>query len=241
LDQNKIASKTINMKQNFIKWFFSKIAARQLRKPTGLLAGKVGNEMNKTNSFLYDLTIETMQLKDNESILEIGFGNGKFFDRIFSVANNLKISGLDFSPEMVKTAAANNPSTSNSGELILKFGSSNKIPFADNSFDKVFCINVIYFWEQPAHHLKELYRVLKPGRKFYTSIRTKESLLQMPFAKHGFNIYSQDEWVNILEAGHLHFVHSQKTENEPGEIFNKPLQSLCIVAQKTVNISITGI
>ncbi len=224
------------MKQNFINRFLSKILAKQLRKPGGILAGKVGNKMNKINSFLYDFTIDAMQLKDNESILEIGFGNGKFFDRIFSTANNLTIYGLDFSSEMVKEASANNPSTTNSGKLTLQFGSSDKIPFDDNSFDKVFCINVIYFWEQPADHLKEIYRVLKPGGTFYTAMRTKESLVQMPFAKYGFNMYTPEEWINMLETNLLHFVSSKKTENEPDAVFGKQLykaESMCIVAKKT--------
>ncbi|MGB8190987.1 MAG: class I SAM-dependent methyltransferase [Chitinophagaceae bacterium] len=223
------------MKLNFIKNFLNKTIARQLRKPSGILAGKVGNEMNKTNSFLYDFTIKEMKLIDNESVLEIGFGNGKFFDKIFSTANNLKISGLDFSPEMVKVASGNNPSPLTEGKLNLQLGSSNKIPFGDNSFDKIFCINVIYFWEQPADHLKEIYRVLKPGGKFYTSIRTSESMLQMPFAKYGFNIYTQDEWISMLEPNHLHFVHAGKSQNEPDVLFDKQFykaESLCIVAEK---------
>jgi ubiquinone/menaquinone biosynthesis C-methylase UbiE len=222
------------MKLNFIKGFLNKTIAKQLRKPSGILAGKVGNEMNITNSFLYDFTIEAMQLKNDESILEIGFGNGKFFDKIFSTANDLKISGLDFSPEMVKVAIGNNPSTSNTRKLTLRLGSSDKIPFPDNSFDKVFCINVIYFWEQPAAHLKEIYRVLKPGGRFYTTIRTKESLVQMPFAKYGFSIYTQNEWVTMLETSYLHFVHTKKTQNEPDAKIDKQLykmESLCIVAE----------
>jgi ubiquinone/menaquinone biosynthesis C-methylase UbiE len=52
----------------------------------------------------------------------------------------LKISGLDFSPEMVKVAKENNSLTSNNGELTLRLGSSDKIPFPDNSFDKVFVL-----------------------------------------------------------------------------------------------------
>jgi ubiquinone/menaquinone biosynthesis C-methylase UbiE len=223
------------MKLNFIKRFLTKIIAKQLRKPGGILAGKVGNEMNITNSFLYDFTIEAMQLKNDESILEIGFGNGKFFDKIFAVANDLKISGLDFSPEMVKVAKENNSLTSNNGELTLRLGSSDKIPFPDNSFDKVFCINVIYFWEQPATNLKEIYRVLKPGGRFYTSIRSKESLVQMPFAKYGFNVYTENEWISMLKANLLHFVCTEKTLNEPDAPFDKQLYkvvSLCIAAEK---------
>lgn len=190
--------------------------------------------MNKTNNFLYDFTLDTMRIADNESILEIGFGNGKFFDKIFTVANNLKISGLDFSPEMVKEATSNNPSTTNAGKLTLRLGSSDNIPFPD-SFDKVFCINVIYFWERPVDHLKEIHRVLKPGGTFYTAIRTKETLEQLPFAAHGFNMYAQEEWITIMEANHLHFVAANKTQNEPDAVFDKQsfkVTSLCIVARK---------
>ena len=226
---------------NFIKNYFSKTIAAQLRKPSGLLAARVGNKMNRSNAFLYDFTIAAMQLADNESILEIGFGNGMFFDKLFSSAGNLTIAGLDFSPEMVKAATGNNVSTTNSGQLSLRLGSSDKIPFPDNSFDKIFCINVIYFWEHPADHLKEICRVLKPGGRLYTSIRTKESLLQLPFAQHGFTIYSQEEWIKILAANQLSFVYTQTTQNEPDAVFDKQMysmQSWCIVAEK--GLSTTG-
>ncbi|MFT3702035.1 MAG: class I SAM-dependent methyltransferase [Agriterribacter sp.] len=220
---------------NFLKKILTKTIAQQLRKPSGLLAGKVGKEMNKSNGLLYDFTVDAMQIADNEAILEIGFGNGKFFDKIFSLANNLKISGLDFSPDMVKEATSNNPSTSSSGKLTLRLGSSDNIPFLDNSFDKVFCINVIYFWDKPADHLKEIHRVLKPGGKFYASVRTKETLTRLPFTEYGFNIYTQDEWINIMKANHLHFIDARKTDNEPDAVFDKQsikMESLCIVAEK---------
>lgn len=226
------------MKLNFLKNFFNKKIAKQLRKPSGALANKVGNGMNKSNNFLYHFTMEAMQPVNNESILEIGFGNGKFFDKLFSRAKNLQIAGLDFSPEMVKEATVNNPATSSSGQLTLRLGSSDNIPFPDNSFDKVFCINVIYFWEQPAGHLKEISRVLKPGGRFYTSVRSKESLAQMPFAKYGFTIYSQDEWIHVLESNGLTYLHTKKTENEPDAEFDRQvykMESYCIVAEKAGN------
>jgi len=71
--------------------------AKQLRRPSGVMGDKVGNMMNKANEFLYDFTLGVMNLSDNQTILEIGFGNGKFFEKIFSRANNLQVTGLDFS------------------------------------------------------------------------------------------------------------------------------------------------
>jgi len=225
------------MKLNFTKRFFRKTLAKQLRRPGGRLAKKIGDKMNEINSSLYNFTINTLQLNDNDSILEIGFGNGKFFDELFSKANNLTISGLDFSSEMLKEASANNQSSINSGQLSLKMGSSDKIPFPDNSFDKVFCINVIYFWEQPSDHLREIYRVLNPGGKFYTSIRSKETILQMPFAKYGFTAYHVDEWKDLLESNQFHNVQTEKTQNEPDAEFEGELykvESYCLVAEKQV-------
>ena len=105
-----------------------------------------------------------------------------------------------------------------------------KFPFEIIVLIRFFCINVIYFWEQPADHLREIYRVLKPGGKFYTSIRTKESLEKMPFSKYGFHIYSQDEWINRLQ-----FTRTVESENEPDAVIDKQAYkagSLCIVAEK---------
>ncbi|MHC0443676.1 class I SAM-dependent methyltransferase, partial [Flavobacterium sp. 3-210] len=42
----------------------------------------------------------------------------------------------------------------------------NKIPFEDETFDKVFTVNTIYFWQKPEDLLSEIYRVLKPNGNF---------------------------------------------------------------------------
>jgi hypothetical protein len=61
--------------------------AEQLRKPSGSFAPNIARKMDHVNEPLFDLTLEPMWLTDNESILEIGFGSGSFFPKIFSGAN----------------------------------------------------------------------------------------------------------------------------------------------------------
>jgi len=100
---------------------------KQLRKPSGLLAGKVSNKMNEVNEVIYDLTLGSMRLRDSDSVLEIGFGNGKFFDKLFSNGKNLKVSGIDYSKDMVKIARKNNHSSTKDGKLNLQFGSSDNL------------------------------------------------------------------------------------------------------------------
>jgi ubiquinone/menaquinone biosynthesis C-methylase UbiE len=222
------------MFKKFFQRLKFKMMAKQLRRPSGVMGGKVGSMMNKANEFLYDFTLDVMQPLKNDSILEIGFGNGKFFDKIFSKTEGLKVTGLDFSETMFKAASENNKETIASGKLTLHFGSSDKLPFPDNSFDKVFCINVIYFWDEPKQHLQEMFRVLKPGGQFYTTVRTKESMLKMPFTKYGFLFYNTDNWKALLAETGLTFIE-EKPADEPVIEFdgNKLLvESLCVVAEK---------
>ena len=41
-----------------------------------------------------------------------------------------------------------------------------KLPFADNAFDKIITVESFYFWPDPAENLKEVYRVLKEQGTF---------------------------------------------------------------------------
>ena len=53
-----------------------------------------------------------------------------------------------------------------------------KLPFADNAFDKIITVESFYFWPDPAENLKEVYRVLKEQGTFLlvADIYQKEDL-----------------------------------------------------------------
>jgi ubiquinone/menaquinone biosynthesis C-methylase UbiE len=221
------------MFKKFFQQVKFKAMARQLRKPGGVMGKKVGQMMNKANEFLYDFTLAQMKLADGEKVLEIGFGNGLFFDKLFSKASNLQLSGIDYSKLMVETAITNNKENIKNGNLSLLNGNSDRLPYPDNSFDKIFCINVIYFWDNPQSHLKEITRVLKPGGHFYATIRTKESMNMMPFTKYGFTKYNEEEWVALLQ-GKLHPLPVVKVDEPTVQFEGNPfqVQSICLVAEK---------
>ncbi len=229
---------TLNILQRFLSLFKSQpepeFMAQQLRKPSGKHASNVGEKMNQVNEPLYDLTLDVMQPQDYDEVLEIGFGTGKFFPKLFDRANGLKVSGIDYSEAMVETAMRQNQDTINSGNLDIKVGNSNDLPYPDHSFDKIFTSMVIYFWDRPKSHLKEIRRVLKPKGKFYTGLRTRESMLVFPFVEHGFNLYENREWEKIMtQNGFFHLNTHKRMDPELDLDGNKlRLESCCIVAQK---------
>ncbi|MEQ1765375.1 MAG: class I SAM-dependent methyltransferase, partial [Pyrinomonadaceae bacterium] len=107
----------------------SRFIASQLRKPHGFFASRIGREMNISNAAVYGLTLSAIEPSDGDSILEIGFGNGKFFPDLFAKAAGLNVYGLELSAKMVATARSNNSETTAAGQLDLYLGSSDKMVF----------------------------------------------------------------------------------------------------------------
>lgn len=213
---------------------YNHLIAKQLRLPSGLLARYVGNAMNKSNKVLYQLTLNNINIKDGDNILEVGFGNGRFFSDLNNRGANLTITGIDQSPEMVTEAINNNKALYQKGRIKLSVGSSISMPYENDSFDKVICINVIYFWENPELHLKEVLRVLKPDGYFCTGFRPKENLSKFHFSKFGFTLYAEEEWIALLEKNGFHLIRSLNGKSLKNNIDqkNSPFDSLCIISLK---------
>lgn len=217
-----------------IQSIWHRLVARQLNMPSGILAKLVGKKMNESNRLLYKLTLDSLNVESGNRILEIGFGNGKFFSDLNARASNLVITGIDHSHEMVTQAVINNAALFENGRMKVRVGNSDDLPFENESFDKVFCVNVIYFWQDPLEHLKEVYRVLKPGGEFSAGFKLKDKMAKMPFTKYGFNLYKEEEWVSLLERGNFKYDRTSRSHgrssrfsgNDPG------VGDICVTARK---------
>ncbi len=191
--------------------------AAQLRKPSGLPAGKVAKRMNEVNTYLYQVVLEELQKSPNTQVLELGFGNGLTTLPLFDRVPDIHYTGLDFSQTMVTAASKTFAAHIAGGRARLHEGSSDSMPFPDASFDAVFGVNTIYFWDDYEAHLREIARVLKPGGRFISGYRDRTSMLALPFTKYGFTMYETHEWEQVLKtAGFLQVrtVSVQEPERE---------------------------
>ena len=212
-----------------------KYIAEQLRKPSGDFSSTIAEKMNIGNNPLYDLTISSIDLSEGDKVLEIGFGNGYHFENFLSLKKDITLYGIDYSTDMVDQAAAKNKTLVDKKQLFLTEGNSNNLPFDNGMFDKVFCNMVIYFWENPEDHLNEISRVLKPNGKFYTGMRTKKSMLELPFTKFNFNLYTVDFWLSLLEDHKFNVTEINRKKDPAFDDFDKlvQLESICIEAVKS--------
>lgn len=105
------------------------------------------------------------RLKNNnyENLLDVGCGTGYLID-ILQKQTPADYYGLDLSPEMLKIAKSKLPET-----VVLTEGYSDKLPYEDNTFDVVTCIQSFHHYPDPEKAMKEAYRVLKSGGLYILS------------------------------------------------------------------------
>jgi len=173
--------------------------AAQLRHPHGKEGIETAERMNIGNKNINLYTIEALNIQPEESLLEIGMGNGFFVRNILEIDNTVSYTGLDFSADMISESTRVNEEFIENGRAQFQLGEASNIPFPDNSFDKIFTINTIYFWEDPDKVLSEFKRVIKPTGRIYISVRPKSTMQNYPFVKYGFNMFSKEDLKLLLE------------------------------------------
>jgi len=215
------------------KWR-ARLVASQLRRPSGLLARRAAKAMNQANAGMYAVAKGALRLEPGHQLLEIGFGNGAFFQEIFDAHPEVSITGVEFAPQMVREAHRRYPEAVQRGRLNVLQGNSDCLPFADGRFDRMLCVNLIYFWEHPEEHLAEIRRVLKPGGLWVCSFRPKDHLEAYPFARHGFTHYSEAEWRSRLEAAGFTWIDSEYRKEPISHRLREsvPFESVCLVVQR---------
>ncbi|WP_228448139.1 MULTISPECIES: class I SAM-dependent methyltransferase [unclassified Chryseobacterium] len=169
-----------------------KILAQNLANPQGEKGVEIGEMMNATNIGMTLESIRTLLIEDDENILEIGHGNADHLKSILNLAKGLKYTGIDISETMHLESKRLNQKFQDQADFILYEGK--KLPFADKTFDKIFTVNTVYFWEDPVGFLNEIYRVLKDEGSFVLTFGQRDFMEKLPFTAYNFKLYNNDEW-----------------------------------------------
>jgi len=209
--------------------------AAQLRMPHGESAAEVGETMNRGNAYINHYTIEELDPKGDEHILEIGMGNGFFVKDILERDADIRYIGCDHSEDMIEQASRRNERFIENGQAKFFHGSGSELPFGGETFDKVFTINTIYFWEDPDAMLGEFHRVMKWNGKLLVALRPESVMKTYPFVKYGFKVFSREQVCELL-IGNGFRVENIVERSEPAQELNGEIlqmETLILSAVKT--------
>ena len=136
------------------------------RKPHGEAGAEMLKGMNEHHYAVTGWALGFFEFNENDRILDIGCGGGETLRRMSEKTENGTLTGLDYSKLSVKLSIEKNKEDIESGKMNIIEESVEKMPFDDNSFDKIITVESFYFWPDPAENLREVYRVLDKGGKF---------------------------------------------------------------------------
>ena len=154
-----------------------KFIASQFKKPRGLFGIFTSNMMIKGNQKNYDRLLKDLKVEPHNKILEIGYGPGIGIRVISESCPTCSIHGIDFSKLMFKKASSYNQPFIDEGRAKLYCGDFLKDSRLDNDYDKIFCLNVIYFWNELKTPFEKVWLLLKKGGSFHMYMADKKFLI----------------------------------------------------------------
>ena len=141
-------------------------------------------------------------------VLDLGCGTGVILKGISSINSDVELFGLDLSENMIAKATQRLGTTAN-----LSVGDAENLPYADNTFDLVCCVESFHHYPNPKKALSEINRVLKNGGLFLLcDTWTRSPIRQIlnffiRFSSDGdVHIYSENEISKLLKVTRFEMV-----------------------------------
>ena len=132
-------------------------------RPKGLLGRLGGIILARTKRDFTQWVIPLLEVQSDSKVLEVGFGPGVAIQILAATASTGSVAGVDYSQEMVEQATRRNAKAIAAGIVHLHYGSVEKLPFADDIFDKALAINSMQVWSDCLAGLREIRRVMTEG------------------------------------------------------------------------------
>jgi len=184
------------------------IIASQFKKPAGLFGIFTSNLMIKGNRDKYDTLIKDLNIKANDKILEIGYGPGIGINLIAGKCNSCIIHGIDFSKLMYKRAVKLNRKYIDEKKTKLFLGDFLTTEIDTNDYDIIFCLNVVYFWDDLQQPFARIISLLKKGGVFCFYMAHKDFLIEKKSPDKIFNKYSIEQITGaLIQAGFSEIDH----------------------------------
>jgi len=204
---------------------------RQLSSPSGENGIEVGKKMNASNIGMTKSSIQFLDLKDGNSVLELGHGNCGHLELILEASSGIKYFGLEVSETMFKEARNLN----SNGQAEFKLYDGQKIPFPNNFFNRIMTVNTIYFWSNLEELMNEIERTLKPDGIFILTYADKKFMQNLPFVGEKFKLFDKGDIQELVKKSDLKIIDFKNEIDEvESKTGDKVLRKYTIVKMKKV-------
>jgi arsenite methyltransferase len=183
----------------------------QLARPHGPLSRLIAPLLDRGNRTINLHVVGALDLAPQQRVLELGFGGGVGLAMVLEHQPSVALVGVDPSPEMVARCQRRF-----GDKVTVLQGSADGLPLPDGSFERVFGVNVCYFWPDLPAALAELRRVLAMDGLLVLGIRPPETLRRFQFEHAGHRVWTPDQYVAALCTAGFFDVGARRMPDDQG-------------------------
>lgn len=206
--------------------------AGQLGNPSGSKGIEIAEMMDRNNIAMTLHSIDNLEIQNQDKILEIGHGNCGHLKYILAKAKEIQYIGYDISELMNAEAKKINSDLIQNNSVEFKLYDGENFPELDNSFDKIFTANTLYFWQNPIEFLKEIHRITKPNGIFCLTFAEKDFMETLPFTQFGFKLYNLNDAQKLIQNSEFKIdkieTQTEEIQAKSGEMVNRKFVTLVL-------------
>lgn len=131
------------------------------------------NKYSVPDRSLAEWVLTRAQIRGGERILDVGCGNGIYYDKLQDYFPEVEYIGLDLLEAMIQ----NHPLKKDDGKLLL--ADAQDLPFEDNSFDIVMANHTLHHVSDMDQAISEARRILKKGGLFVVATNSVNTMPEL--------------------------------------------------------------
>ncbi|MCI0474905.1 MAG: class I SAM-dependent methyltransferase [Anaerolineales bacterium] len=166
--------------------------------------------------------------------LEVGPGPGYLGLEWLKKTTGTQLKGLEISPAMIQIAERNAKEYGFADRVQYVKGDAQAMPFDNDFFDGVFTNGSLHEWSQPRKILNEIYRVLKPGGKYFISDLRRD---MNPLVEWLMKLVTQPK---EIKPGLITSINAAYTPEEITALLREMALKEAVVASSPMGLVITG-
>jgi SAM-dependent methyltransferase len=146
----------------------------EIFKRKGAVPAAVPDPAARLRAELVERVIQALGVADDDTVLEIGFGDASALRAVLPFVTQGRIAGIETDTQRVRAAMAAFPAEYRSFRADFKEGVASRIPYPDEHFTKVFALDSVNQWLSIPKGLAEVKRVLFPLGRVVFSLPPRE-------------------------------------------------------------------
>jgi SAM-dependent methyltransferase len=188
---------------------------RQAASPHGLLGRLLGGYWRREHLHLNREVVARLGVHPGHRVLEIGSGPGDALDEAARRARGGKVIGIDASSLMVRLARERNLDAVLRGAVEVRLGDARSLTLEGETFDRIFSVHCIYFWDDLDGVLVHLVAALSRDGKLVLAFRPEGDAIPVRFRDPTYRFRHTDEVESAMRRAGLAEVNCERSATMP--------------------------